>query len=222
MSKVTLGKKILGTNARVAAGNREAFDAHRVLAVNLMSGPGAGKTSLLERTVSALRGEVSVGVIAGDLQTTQDADRVRAAGARAVQIETAGACHLDARMVARELDRVSLDEVDLLVIENVGNLVCPAAFDLGEHARAIMLSVTEGDDKPSKYPTMFRKAHVVLVNKTDLLPHLTCSVERIEHDVRRLSPDANVIPLSCKTGEGLDLWLDWVRRELARQRSAAP
>lgn len=222
MSKVPLGKKILGTNARIAEQNRQTFDAHRLLALNLMSGPGAGKTSLIERTVAALRDELRVGVIAGDLQTTQDADRVRAAGARAVQIETEGACHLDARMVARELDRLPLDELDLLVIENVGNLVCPAAFDLGEHARAIMLSVTEGDDKPSKYPTMFRTAQVVLLNKADLLPHVTCSVERIERDVRRLSPHAPVLALSCKTGQGLDGWLDWVRHKLARQRAAAP
>ena len=216
MAKVDLGEQILGSNQRIAEKNRELFDSQGLVTINLMSGPGAGKTSLLERTVSLLRDEMKIGIIEGDLQTTQDADRVRAAGARAVQIETEGACHLDARMIARELEQFPLDEIDLLVIENVGNLVCPAAFELGEHARVMMLSVTEGDDKPSKYPTMFYKANVVLVNKTDLLPHVDYSIERVEQDVHRLKPDAMVLAISCKTDEGMERWLDWIREQVGK------
>ncbi|MBC8443215.1 hydrogenase nickel incorporation protein HypB [PVC group bacterium] len=216
MAKVDLGEQILGSNQRIAEKNRELFDSQGLVTINLMSGPGAGKTSLLERTVSLLRDEMKIGIIEGDLQTTQDADRVRAAGARAVQIETEGACHLDARMIARELEQFPLDEIDLLVIENVGNLVCPAAFELGEHARVMMLSVTEGDDKPSKYPTMFHKANVVLVNKTDLLPYVDYSLERVEKDVHRLKPDATVLAISCKTDEGMDRWLDWIKEQVRK------
>jgi len=216
MAKVDLGTQILGSNQRIAAKNRERFDAEAIVAINLMSGPGAGKTSLLERTVRRLQGEVRIGIIEGDVQTTQDADRVRAAGAQAVQIETDGACHLDARMIARELEQFPLDEIDLLVIENVGNLVCPAAFELGEHARVMMLSVTEGDDKPSKYPTMFHRADVVLVNKTDLLPHVDYSLERVARDVHRLRPETTVFAMSCKTDEGMERWLDWVRAQVGK------
>ena len=221
MSKVDISKPILGANARIAMDTRAALDAHHVLAVNLMSGPGAGKTSLLEQTAAGLGEDLRMGVIAGDIQTTQDADRVRAAGALALPIETHGACHLDAHMVARELGRLPLDDLALLVIENVGNLVCPAAFDLGQHARAVMLSVAEGDDKPSKYPAMFRVADVVLVNKIDLLPHVEFSLDRVERDVRQLNSRAGVMPLSCKTGEGLDRWLGWLRERIEQQGASA-
>ncbi len=222
MSKVDLGQQILGANLRLADRNRARLKECGVFALNLMSGPGAGKTSLLERTARALAGQARLGVIAGDVQTTQDADRAAAAGLVARPIETRGACHLDAKMVAQELERLPLDELDALIIENVGNLVCPAAFDLGQHARAVMVSVAEGDDKPSKYPAMFRVADVVLVNKIDLLPYIDCSLERIERDARRLQPDARVLALSCKTGEGFSEWTQWLLERVQQWKAGAP
>ena len=209
--RVKVVADILAVNDQQALANRELFDRHGVFVVNLISSPGAGKTSLLERTVAGLREELRLAVIEGDIATTRDADRVNRAGALAVQINTNGGCHLDSQMVARVLPGFDLARLDLLFIENVGNLVCPAEFALGEHARAVILSVTEGDDKPLKYPAVFQRADVVLVNKIDLLPYTDCDLEKIHQECRTLNPRVALFDLSCRTGEGLMAWHEWLR-----------
>jgi hydrogenase nickel incorporation protein HypB len=210
---------LLGANDQQAAHNRRHFDAHGVLALNLMSSPGAGKTSLLEATIAALGGELRIAVIEGDLETENDAERIRAKGAPAVQIATGSACHLDAHMVHDALHRLDLDGVDLLFIENVGNLVCPASFDLGQHRNLTLLSVPEGDDKPAKYPVMFRAADVVLMTKTDLLPLLDdFDPERAESFLRQLATDAPFLRLSVRGGDGIEPWLGWLRAEVISHR----
>ncbi|HXU73538.1 MAG TPA: hydrogenase nickel incorporation protein HypB [Polyangia bacterium] len=201
---------MLARNQHLAEHNRDALRLREVRAVNLMSSPGAGKTTLLERTLTRLAGTIPLAVIEGDQETEADADRIRAAGGRAVQINTGTGCHLDAAMVGRAIDELA-PRGGLLFIENVGNLVCPALFDLGESARVVIASVTEGEDKPLKYPHMFRAAELVLLNKIDLLPHVDFSVERFSGDVRRINPRARILPLSARSGEGLDAWLDWLR-----------
>ena len=217
---VTVLQALLSENDHEAAHNREHFDRHQVLALNLMSSPGAGKTSLLERTIDALAGQVRIAVIEGDLETENDAERIRAKGVPAVQISTGSACHLDAHMVHDALHRLDLNEVDILFIENVGNLVCPASFDLGQHRNVTLLSVPEGDDKPAKYPVMFRAADLVLCTKADLLAVLPeFSVERAEHHLRRLASVVPFEPVSTR-GEGdIEPWLHWLSDELAAQRS---
>jgi len=210
---------ILGENDRVAAHNREHFDAHGVLALNLMSSPGAGKTSLLEATIRALDGRLKVAVIEGDLATENDADRIRACGVPAVQITTGNACHLDAQMVHDALDRLPLADLDVLFIENVGNLVCPASFDLGQHRNVTLLSVPEGDDKPAKYPVMFRAADLSLITKTDLLAYITeFKLERARAALRQIGFQGESIELSNRGGEGFVAWLAWLGREVAAQR----
>jgi hydrogenase nickel incorporation protein HypB len=216
---VTVLKSLLSENDHQAAHNRDHFDAHRVLAINLMSSPGAGKTALLEATIEALRDEFSIAVIEGDLETENDAARIRARGVTAVQIATGSACHLDAHMVHDALHRLDLAGIDLLFIENVGNLVCPASFDLGQHRNITLLSVPEGDDKPAKYPVMFRAADLVLLTKTDLLPYLTeFSRERAACYLQELASEAPLLALSNRSAETLAAWLDWVRSELGQQR----
>src|SRR5512138_1829064 len=213
---------ILGENDRVAVHNREHFDGHGVLALNLMSSPGAGKTSLLEATIRALDGKLKVAVIEGDLATENDAARIRACGVPAVQITTGNACHLDAQMVHDALHDLPLAGLDVLFVENVGNLVCPASFDLGVHRNVTLLSVPEGDDKPAKYPVMFRGADLALITKVDLLPHLEeFSVERARASLREVGFAGQVIELSKRGGPGLQSWLDWLRGELASRRAAA-
>lgn len=203
---------LLAENDRIARHNREHFDRQGVLAINLMSSPGAGKTALLEATIDALRGECNIAVLVGDQETDNDARRIRARGVPALQIVTGAACHLDAAMVHDALHRLPLEGVDILFIENVGNLVCPASFDLGQHRNAVLLSVTEGDDKPAKYPVMFRAADAMLVTKTDLLPHLDdFSEERACMALRRLGNEAPVFSLAARKGGGMDAWLDWLR-----------
>ncbi len=212
-------QNLLSANDRQAAHNRAHFDAHGVLAINLMSSPGSGKTLLLEATIEALKGEFGIAVIEGDLETENDASRIRAKGVPAIQITTGSACHLDAHLVHDALHALSLDGIDLLFIENVGNLVCPASFDLGHHRNVTLLSVTEGDDKPAKYPVIFRGADRVLITKADLLPHLDdFKPERAEACVRALANPAPVLRLSAKTGEGLDGWLAWLRDEVQARR----
>jgi hydrogenase nickel incorporation protein HypB len=212
-------QNLLSANDRQAAHNRAHFDAHGVLAINLMSSPGSGKTLLLEATIEALKGEFNIAVIEGDLETENDASRIRAKGVPAIQITTGSACHLDAHLVHDALHALSLDGIDLLFIENVGNLVCPASFDLGHHRNVTLLSVTEGDDKPAKYPVIFRGADRVLITKADLLPHLDdFKPERAEACVRALANSAPVLRLSAKTGEGLDGWLAWLRDEVQARR----
>jgi hydrogenase nickel incorporation protein HypB len=210
---------LLHQNDVQADHNREHFGAHGVFAVNIMSGPGSGKTSLLEATIQALPPGLRVAVIEGDLETENDAERIRRHGVKAVQITTGMACHLDAHMVHEALHELELDGVDILFIENVGNLVCPASFDIGQHANVLLLSVTEGDDKPSKYPVMVRAADQVLITKTDLLPYIEeFSVDRARANVRAIRGDLPINELSAKTGRGLEHWLTWLADRLASQR----
>ncbi len=209
-------QSLLAENDHEAAHNRSHFDGHGVLAVNLMSSPGSGKTSLLEATIRAWEGRYRVAVIEGDLETENDARRIRALGVPAVQIATGNACHLDAHMVHHALHELDLAELDILFIENVGNLVCPASFDLGQHLNVALLSVTEGDDKPAKYPVMFRAADTVLVSKTDLLPVLDdFDPAAAEGAVRALASAAPVLHVSARSAEGVAPWLTWLQDEVA-------
>ncbi len=210
MAQVEVQRPILEANDKIAAEHRRRFAAAGVKVLNLISSPGSGKTSLLEQTLRRLAGRLRVGVVEGDIQSTEDAQRVAACGVKAVQIETKGACHLDGSMLAGALGAFDLDQLDLLIVENVGNLVCPVEFDLGEDLKVAVLSVTEGDDKPSKYPQLFAEAGVLVVNKIDLLPYIDCDLERIHDSCRKLNPDQSVFDLSCKTGEGVDRWVDWL------------
>jgi hydrogenase nickel incorporation protein HypB len=206
-------KGLLDANDHQAAHNREHFDRHGVFAVNLMSSPGAGKTALLEATIEALGTELGIGVVEGDLETENDAVRIRAKGVPAVQISTGSACHLDAHMVHSALHDMELDGLDLLFIENVGNLVCPASFDLGQHVNVALLSTPEGHDKPAKYPVMFRAADLVLITKTDLLGVLgDFDTAVAESSLRGIANPAPLLELSAKTGAGMEGWLGWLRR----------
>jgi len=216
---VEVFRDLLAANDQVAAHNRAHFDEHGVLAINLMSSPGAGKTALLEATIDALKDEMKIAVIEGDLETENDAARVRAKGVPAHQISTGTACHLDAHMVHDALHHLSLAGLDVLFIENVGNLVCPASFDLGQHRNITLLSVTEGDDKPSKYPVIFRAADLMLLTKIDLLAVLDdFDVARAETNLRALANPAPVIRLSARKGAGIEQWITWLRQEVRDQR----
>jgi hydrogenase nickel incorporation protein HypB len=217
---ITVLQSLLSENDFQAAHNREHFGSNGVLTLNLMSSPGAGKTALLEATIDALKGEYRIAVIEGDLETENDAERIRSHGVEAVQITTGSACHLDAHMVHSALQQLELQEVDILFIENVGNLVCPASFDLGQQRNIALLSVPEGDDKPAKYPVMFRAADLVLLTKTDLLPYLTdFSPERAERYLRELASEVPLLPLSTTTGAAMGDWLQWLRTEVTTQRA---
>lgn len=215
---VTVVRNILEAQEKIAKANRSFFESHGVFVLNLMSSPGAGKTSLLERTIEALKGSYRIGVIEGDIQSEEDALRIKRLGIEAVQINTGGACHLDANMIQSALEKISLEACDLLIIENVGNLVCPAEFELGEHEKAMILSVTEGDDKPLKYPLMFQKSSVLLINKVDLLPYVSCDVERIRKTVKELNPRIEIFEISCKTGDGIDQWVGWLKARIDKNR----
>lgn len=217
--KVPVVRNILQANERIAAENRKRFDKAGVFVINLMSSPGAGKTSLLEKTVDGLAHRLKMAVIEGDLQTSYDAERIQRRGVQAVQINTDGGCHLDGNMIQIALESIDMDGLDLLIIENVGNLVCPAEFNLGEHDKVTILSVTEGDDKPSKYPLMFQIASVLLVNKVDLLPYVDCSMEKIRQRARELNASQHVFEISCRTGEGLDEWLSWLEGKVREHKS---
>jgi len=211
---LTIKENILGANEEIASRNQERLDKHRVLTVNIMSSPGAGKTSLILQTIDRLKPEIRVTVIEGDIASTVDADKVNQRGVPVIQINTDGGCHLDANMIENALNNLPLEEIDLLLIENVGNLVCPAEFALGEHKKVMLLSTPEGDDKPYKYPLMFTEADVVLVNKVDLLPYLDFNVNTFNKAVTGLNPDVKILPVSCQTGEGLDAWLSWLEAEI--------
>ena len=214
---ITILKGLLTENDRQAFHNRNHFDQHHVLAINLMSSPGSGKTTLLEATIAALKDELRIAVIEGDLETENDAERIRAQGVPAVQITTGTACHLDAHMVHDALHQLDLDALDLVFIENVGNLVCPASFDLGHHRNITLLSITEGDDKPAKYPVMFRASDLMLLTKTDLLPVIgEFDPKRAEHYLRQLANPAPVMRLSAKNSVGMETWLQWLRDEVAQ------
>jgi hydrogenase nickel incorporation protein HypB len=216
--KIPVVRDILEANERIARQNKDIFDEKDVLVFNLMSSPGAGKTSLLERTIDALKEDLRMGVIEGDIQSARDAERISAKGIPVVQINTGGACHLDGNMIRDTLKEFDLDTIDLLVVENVGNLVCPAEFSVGEDFKAMILSVTEGDDKPAKYPLMFHESEVLLINKIDLLPYVDCSLESIREESRKINPNLVIFEISCKTGEGLDDWYDWLRKKKKRAR----
>ncbi len=220
----SLGLNLLAANQHQAEHNRDHFDAWRLLCLNVMSSPGAGKTSLLERSLAALAPHLQMAVLEGDMTTHLDAERLEAVGIPVVPITTGRACHLDAAMVSGGLrllsQRLDPASLDILWVENVGNLVCPAEFEIGEHRKVALLSVTEGDDKPLKYPVMFREADCVLITKTDLLPYLQVDIERIEAHIHAVNPHAAVIRVSASSGEGLDLWHGWVRQQAAAVSAA--
>lgn len=215
--KVKIVKNILEANERIALSNKKRFDEVGVFVINLMSAPGAGKTSLLEKTLSLLNGKLKIGVIEGDIVGTEDAERLERFGIPVVQINTQGACHLDANMIGEVLDELPLKELDILFIENVGNLVCPAEFNVGEDMKVMLLSIAEGDDKPSKYPLMFRESSALLINKVDLLPYLDVNIERIKKESLRINPSLRIFEVSCRTEQGLEEWTSWLLSEAERK-----
>jgi hydrogenase nickel incorporation protein HypB len=211
--KIQVLNNILEINESYAEENRRVFDEHNAFAMNMMSSPGSGKTSLLERTLERLDSS-RVAIIEGDMQTTKDAERLERFGVSIVQISTGNACHLDGKMISDALKDLDLTDVRLLVIENVGNLVCPAEFRVGEHAKVVVLSVTEGEDKPLKYPLMFREASLCVFNKIDLLPHLDFSLEEARENAHQINPQLKFLSISCKTGQGLEEWMDWLKSKM--------
>jgi hydrogenase nickel incorporation protein HypB len=215
--KVPVIERIMGANDTQAAENRRAFDANGIHVVNIMASPGAGKTSLILETVRRLKSEIRMAAIEGDLASTVDTDKVQAGGIPAVQINTGGGCHLDAKQVYASLAALPMDQLDLVFIENVGNLVCPAGFALGEHTRLVISSVPEGDDKPYKYPKMFANVDALVINKIDLLPYLKFDVEAFKALVRGLNPEIEIFTVSCVTGEGMDAWTTWLRNMVRGQ-----
>jgi len=215
MSVLTVERKVLGKNDEIADQNRKLFEDHAILALNLVSSPGAGKTSLLERMLEHLRGKVSVAVIEGDVQTDLDAQRVAAFDVPVVQIVTNGGCHLEAKLVQEAAANLPLDGVQLLIIENVGNLVCPANYDLGESMKLVVASTTEGDDKPLKYPGMFRKASILVINKIDLVPYVNSDPERLKQNALSINPSLKVFETSCTTDAGLPELCTWIADEVA-------
>jgi len=219
MVQVRLESNLLGANELLARKNRSIFSRHCLLVVNLMSSPGSGKTTILEKTIESLDGRLRLGVIEGDLYTDQDAQRIEQKGVQVIQINTEGACHLDAGMVGKAYTALPGEELDLLFIENVGNLVCPAEFDLGEDFKAVVISTTEGNDKPLKYPLIFREARVILLNKIDLLEYTNFSLERFREDLARINPSAPVFMVSGRTGEGITEWSEWLLEEVRSKRA---
>jgi hydrogenase nickel incorporation protein HypB len=212
--RVEVVERILSANDRLAAENRSRLDRAGILSFNLMASPGAGKTSLIEQTVKELAVKLRLAVIDGDIASSLDADRAAAAGAKAVQINTGGECHLDAVMLQSALDQLDLGEVDLLIVENVGNLICPASFQLGTHKSVLIASVPEGDDKPYKYPGMYQGVDALVINKIDLLPYVTFDMDYFRRGVEVLNPGLITFPLSCRTGDGLPAWLDWIEKQV--------
>ncbi len=218
--EIPVVRNILEANDRIAEQLKALFTQHKILVLNLISSPGAGKTSLLERTLTDLKDEFTMAVIEGDCMTDNDARRVAATGAQAVQINTEGGCHLDSSMVLSALSNITLDGLDILFVENVGNLVCPVEFDVGEDAKIALLSVTEGDDKPEKYPLLFAESQVMLLNKVDLLPYVDFDVDVALRHAGRINKDIEMFQVSCRSGEGLDIWYDWLRKERSAKAQA--
>ncbi len=216
--RIPIVEKILSANDHIAAQNKSALDSAGVLGLNFMASPGAGKTSLIEHTIKKLKDRLKLGVIDGDVATSIDADRAAAAGAQSVQINTGGECHLDAVMLQGALSELPLEEIDLLIVENVGNLICPASFKLGTHKSVLIASVPEGDDKPYKYPGMYRGVEALVINKIDLLPYVEFDMEYFRQGVEILNPGLVTFPLSCRTEEGLDAYLAWVEAEMEAHR----
>ena len=207
-------KNILGENDKIAEENRKFFGEKKILTVNLMGSPGSGKTSLLEKTLEKLSGKIKIAVIEGDLFTAKDAERIERQGVQVVQINTSGGCHLDAQMVKRAAESLNLDEINLLIVENVGNLVCPAEFDMGENLKAVVLSITEGDDKPMKYPLIFKESAITLLNKIDLLPFTNFNLESAREDLTTLHPNLKIIETSCTKDSGIDDWCEWLMEKV--------
>jgi len=216
MNRVPMEGKVLNENARVAAELRERFREHQVLVVNLISSPGSGKTTLLEKTLEALPKDTRVAVLTGDLQTENDADRLKRYSFPVKQIVTGGTCHLDARMIEKHIADWSLPELDVLIVENVGNLVCPSSYDLGESAKIVLLSVTEGEDKPLKYPSIFSKSELMVLTKTDLLPYVPFNADAAIANARRVHPAMEVVRVSCLAGNGLREWMTWLEQRRER------
>ncbi len=219
--EISVMSNILGKNDKVAAELNSALTRRGIFTVNLLGSPGCGKTSLIEQTVRLLNNELKIAVIEGDLYTSKDADRIAAYGVPVIQINTRGGCHLDATMVREAVEQLDLQTIDILIVENVGNLVCPAEFAVGEHAKAVVLSVTEGEDKPLKYPLVFRQSAAILLNKIDLLPYTDFAVDRAVDDISGLNSTAVLIKTSCKAGAGLTLWIQWLRDQVQLVRKQA-
>ena len=217
MNRVPLEKPVLNENNRIAAELRERFRQHSILCVNLISSPGSGKTTLLERTLESLPAGDRVAVLTGDIQTENDAARLRRFGFPTKQITTGGTCHLDARMIEKHLADWNLEDLDVLFIENVGNLVCPSSYDLGEAAKIVLLSVTEGEDKPLKYPSIFFKSELLVLTKVDLLPYVPFNIAAAEENARRVHPGIEIVRVSCMAGDGLQEWLNWIERRRVRK-----
>lgn len=225
MQKKTISKKILSANEEYALKNRRYLAQWKKLCLNMISSPGSGKTTILVRTISDLKGKIKIGVIEGDIQTDFDAQKIRATGAPAVQINTAGACHLSAAQINGALQNLPVIDLDIIFIENVGNLVCPSAFELGETAKVVVLSVAEGDDKPAKYPAIFANSRVLLINKIDLLKpgnQVDFDIERVKSDARKLNKTIEIFPISAKTGEGMTHWYDWLLKPVRVQHQGLP
>jgi hydrogenase nickel incorporation protein HypB len=212
--KVSVVKNVLDANDRIARENRELFDKNKVYVINLMSSPGAGKTSLVERTIMALRDKYRIGVIEGDIQDTYDADRIAKLDIPVVQINTGGACHIDGNMIREALPVFDLSKTDLLIVENVGNLVCPAEFKIGENMKIMLLSTPEGADKPAKYPLMFQESTALLINKIDLMPYVDFDLAKAKHDALSLHKDLKIFEISCKAATGLDAWTKWLTERI--------
>jgi hydrogenase nickel incorporation protein HypB len=219
--RISVVEKILSANDRLAAENRHTLDQAGVLGVNVMASPGAGKTSLIELTIKKLIGQLRLAVVDGDIATSIDADRAAAAGAVAVQINTGGECHLDAVMLAQGLTQIDLSKIDLLIVENVGNLVCPASFQLGTHKNILVASIPEGDDKPYKYPAMYRGVDALVINKIDLHPYVPFDMDYFRRGVEILNPGLETFTLSCRTGEGIDAWLSWILTQVDENKSVS-
>jgi hydrogenase nickel incorporation protein HypB len=212
--KINVVKNILDANNRIAQENRNLFDEKNIYAINLMSSPGAGKTTLVEETIKALKDKFRIAVIEGDIQDTYDADRIAKLDIPVAQINTGGACHIDGNMIRETFPGFNLDEIDFIINENVGNLVCPAEFSIGENIKVMILSTPEGADKPLKYPLMFKKSTALIINKTDLLPYVDFDMEKAIKDAKSLNPELNIFEVSCKTGEGLDKWFSWLTLQI--------
>jgi hydrogenase nickel incorporation protein HypB len=220
--KINVMQDVLQANDRIAEENKQLFRKNRNLVLNLMSSPGAGKTSLLEKTAEKLTGKLRLGVVVGDIETTRDADRISKFNVPAIQLTTGTACHLDANMVASALPHLQLDKLDVLVVENVGNLVCPAEFIVGEDYKIMILSVTEGDEKPLKYPLMFKESTLMLINKLDLLEYTNFNLEEAKANARKINPSIDIIEISCTKGNGLDTWINWLTSHHRKKLDGLP
>jgi len=216
MSVITIERKVLEKNDQIAQKNRDDFSSNKVFTINVVSSPGSGKTSILEKTIGHLKGKLNISVIEGDVQTDNDARRISALDVPAVQIVTHGGCHLEARLVRDAMENVDLAGTQLLVIENVGNLVCPSNYDLGEAHKVVVVSTTEGDDKPVKYPNMFRNSSVLIINKIDLLPYLNSNIDQLEKNALQINPSLKVFKTSCTTGEGIGEWCAWLESQVLK------